>query len=401
MTRKTTLVTLLLTAATLACSSLSGATGDLAATETAIAAQVMTQLAPTQTPNPPPAVTQASDLQPPASPQVGAPLFNPFQNLTVEQESCLKTAWGDQAFQEITGFQRPPVSDEVNTMGDCGLELPPPPSGTGQPGGTGSAPGGQPKAFKDQTYFTTSSDGLTWAEGTLLAEKASVPEVIYTTQGVYWAYWVDFTDVSGAGTEDIGVARSADGVTWEKLGTVNFGDLGGMTPVDPDVMELPDGRLRMYFYDISGPQGQNSIYSAVSSDGITFALEAGTRFTLSNIYDPNVIILPDGRYRMYLNMQDIVSATSSDGGLTFTKDDGVRVEKGSVPGAIVLPDDLVRLYVCGKGISVYKSTDGLNFTVEKKGVIAIPSGGGIICDPSVTETPSGYLMVYKYNSGNQ
>jgi hypothetical protein len=400
MTRKTTLFTLLLTAATLACSSLSGATGDFAITETAIAAQVMTQLAPTQTPNPPPAVTQASDLQPPASPPSGAPLFNPFQNLTAEQESCLKTAWGDQAYQEITGFQRPPAPDEVKAMGNCGLELPPPPSGTGQPGGTGPAPGGQPQAFKDQTYFTTSSDGLTWAEGTLLAEKASVPEVIYTTQGVYWAYWVDFTDVSGPGTEDIGVARSADGVTWEKLGTVNFGDLGGMTPVDPDVIELPDGRLRMYFYDIAGPQGQNSIYSAVSSDGITFALDAGSRFTLSNIYDPNVIVLPDGRYRMYLNMQDIVSATSSNGGLTFTKDDGVRVEKGSVPGAIVLPDGSVRLYACGKGISAYKSTDGFTFTLEKEGVVTA-SGGAIICDPSVTETPNGYLMVYKYNPGNQ
>jgi hypothetical protein len=163
-------------------------------------------------------------------------------------------------------------------------------------------------------------------------------------------------------------------------------------------MELADGRLRMYFYDIGGPQGQNTIYSAVSSDGVNFTLESGTRFTLANVYDPNVVVLPDGRYRMYLNMADIVSATSSDG-LTFTQDDGVRVEKGAVPGAIVLPDGSVRLYTCGEGISVYKSTDGLNFAVEKKGVIAMPSGGGLVCDPSVTATPNGFMVVYKYNPG--
>lgn len=292
-------------------------------------------------------------------------------------------------------------------MGDCGLNLPPPPNGTGQPGGTPGAggpqaggtgqPGGQPAVTKDQTYFTTSSDGLTWAEGTLLAEQASVPEVIYTSKGEYWAYWVDFSKASGPGTEQLGIAHSTDGVNWDMMGNAQIADLGSMVPVDPDVMELPDGRLRLYFYDIGGPQGQNTIYSAVSSDGVNFTPESGTRFTLANVYDPNVVVLPDGRYRMYLNMADIISATSSDG-LTFTKDDGVRVEKGAVPGAIVLADGSVRLYVCQEGISVYKSADGLNFTLEKQGVVAATQRA-IICDPSVTATPNGFMMVYKYNSG--
>lgn len=268
-------------------------------------------------------------------------------------------------------------------------------------GGPGPAPGGPTPGgpassgpWQDSIYVATSPDGLTWSEGVLLAERASVPEVLYTSQGVYWAYWVDFTEFTGPKTEKIGVARSADGVNWEKLGTVTFEGLGDMTPVDPDVMELPDGRLRMYFYDIGNPQGQHTIYSAVSSDGVHYEVEEGARITSDGIFDPNVIRLPDGRYRMYLNHQDIISA-SSDDGLTFTLDDGVRVEKGSVPGAIVLSDGAIRLYACGAGISVYRSTDGLNFTLEKQSVIS-PAQGGMVCDPSVTATPTGYLMVYKY-----
>lgn len=260
-----------------------------------------------------------------------------------------------------------------------------------------ATPADQHQVVKDQTYVTTSSDGLTWSQATLLAEKASVPEVIYTSQGVYWAYWVDFSDASGPGTEDIGVARSTDGVHWEKLGLVDFGDIGAIVPVDPDVMELPDGRLRMYFYDISQTQGEHPIYSAVSSDGIHFAPEPGVRLALENIFDPNVVQLPDGSYRMFLNMTDIISASSSDG-LTFTKDDGIRVEKGAVPGAIVLPDGALRLYACVQGISVYKSTEGLDFSLEKQSVITA-AGGGIVCDPSVTATPNGYVMVYKFNPG--
>lgn len=249
---------------------------------------------------------------------------------------------------------------------------------------------------KDQVYFTTSNDGLEWVPSILLSEKASVPDVIRTSQGVYWAYWVDFSNFTAPRTEKIGVARSTDGSTWEKLGTVQFKDLGGIVPVDPDVIELPDGRLRMYFYDITQDREEHPIYSAVSSDGLNYLLEPGVRFQMARIFDPDVIKLKDGRYRMYLNNEGrIISATSADG-LTFTLDPGVRVERGGVPGAIVLNDGSVRLYGCG--ISAYKSADGLNFSFEvQTSIRATPPA--IVCDPAVTATPDGYLIVYKYNPG--
>ncbi|MCX8103333.1 MAG: hypothetical protein N3E42_02675 [Candidatus Bipolaricaulota bacterium] len=257
-------------------------------------------------------------------------------------------------------------------------------------------PGGQPQVLKDSVLFTVSTDGLRWETPMSLSERASVPDVLRTSQNIYWAYWVDFSNFTGPHTEKIGVARSTDGNTWEKLGTVQFKDLGSTVPVDPDVIELPDGRLRMYFYDITQDRGEHPIYSAISSDGLHYTLEPGVRFRLARIFDPDVIRLKDGRYRMYLNNEGhIISATSADG-LSFALDPGVRVERGGVPGSVVLPDGSVRLYGCG--ITAYRSTDGLQFAFEAQtNLRAAPPA--IVCDPAVTTTLNGYLMIYKYNPG--
>jgi hypothetical protein len=263
---------------------------------------------------------------------------------------------------------------------------------------------GQPQVFRDQVWFTHSVDGLHWGAATLLAEKASVPEVIRTSTGVYWAYWVDFTSASGPRAEKIGLARSPDGKNWEKLGQVQFSNLGTIVPVDPDVIELADGRLRLYFFDIARDRnrGMNPIHSAISNDGVHYTIEPDVRFELPQILDPDVIKLPDGRYRMYLNNNGkIISATSQDG-LSFSQDNGIRVfVEGSVPGSIVLPDGSVRLYACDRGISAFRSPDGLSFSLERSSIIQAEPGGPpvILCDPSVTATPTGYLMVYKFNPG--
>lgn len=44
------------------------------------------------------------------------------------------------------------------------------------------------------------------------------------------------------------------------------------------------------------------------------------------------------------------------------------------------------------------SADGLNFSFEvQTSIRATPPA--IVCDPAVTATPDGYLIVYKYNPG--
>ncbi len=387
---------------------------DIGAIQTATAKTVVAEITanapvPATTPAPPmqtaPQTQSApSALPPPGSPRFTPP-FNPFANVSAQERECLIKEWGEKVFQEIANFTRPPSPAEEHAMSKClnfqlpagaqtpGARLGTPPPGAGQP-----PSGTQPSAFRDQTWFAISTDGLNWSGNTLLAEKASVPEVLRASTGVYWAFWVDFSAATGPNSEKIGIAKSNDGKVWEKLGTVRFSNLGTKVPVDPDVVELDDGRFRMYFYDITIQQGDHPIHSAVSSDGINFTVEEGTRFKAQNIFDPDVVRLKDGRWRMFLNNADkIISATSSEG-LSFTADSGVRVEtRGSIPGSILLPDGAVRLYTCGKGISAYKSMDGLNFTLEKDAVIRAERG--VVCDPSVAATPSGFLMLYKVNPG--
>ena len=265
--------------------------------------------------------------------------------------------------------------------------------GAPPPSGQNPMPQGQ-TAFDDNVYFAASPDGINWSEGRLLAKLASVPDVLYSSKGEFWAYWVDFTNMKQPGDEKISVAKSIDGANWETLGSAAFTGAEGLVPVDPNVDELSDGRFRMYFFDITRHQGNNKIYSAVSSDGMNFALEEGVRFEYENVYDPNVITLPDGRLRMYLNHTDIISAMSEDG-VTFTLDDGVRIEKGGVPGAVVLDDGRILLYACTRGISAYESMDGLNFTLLKEGAVTSGGDSAFVCDPSVALHPGGYLMVYK------
>lgn len=116
------------------------------------------------------------------------------------------------------------------------------------------------------------------------------------------------------------------------------GKAGGLA--DVAVIRLNDGRFRMFIG--ANPAGA-SILSAISTDGVKFTLEAGQR--LNSPYDiggkqasfrhrPVVFRLDDGRLRLFAIYIDFFnngvtpgfySFTSSDEGLTWTLDPGVRL----------------------------------------------------------------------------
>lgn len=154
----------------------------------------------------------------------------------------------------------------------------------------------------------------------------------------------------------------------------------------PFIHKLKDGRVRLYYCNDKG------ILSAISKDGLTFAKEQGIRiipgtgFELQ-VCDPTIVDLPDGKMRMYYkgansmnpgpgqSIHKIFSAISSDG-LTFQKE-GLRIDSetngdngwASVPDAITLPDGRVRMYYVTAaemqhGIGSAISSDGLNFVKE-------------------------------------
>ncbi|MBU0672350.1 MAG: hypothetical protein KJ732_04900 [Candidatus Margulisbacteria bacterium] len=97
-------------------------------------------------------------------------------------------------------------------------------------------------------------------------------------------------------------------------------------------IRLNDGRYRMYY------PGADGISSSISTDGLIFTAEAGTRVArgTGSDYDADMAkdpdIIDEGTfYRMYYtaNAADgkhrVMSATSTDEGYTWIKDAGVRI----------------------------------------------------------------------------
>jgi hypothetical protein len=186
----------------------------------------------------------------------------------------------------------------------------------------------------------------------------------------------------------------------------------------PYVYKLKDGRFRLYYCGVGG------ILSAISQDGLNFEKEPGVRIASVNVKgnqesivcDPTLVELPDGKIRMYYKgangfggpgeaIHKIFSAISVDG-LNFQKE-GLRIDSektgdmgwASVPEAIKLPDGRIRIYyVSGDpeaegGIMSAISKDGLNFEKEKGARVK-----GNFVDPAITILPDGkFLLLVVYN----
>ena len=176
----------------------------------------------------------------------------------------------------------------------------------------------------------------------------------------------------------------------------------------PFVHKLKDGRVRLYYCNNKG------ILSAVSNDGLTFTKEQGVRISSGtgfelHVCDPTIADLPDGKMRMYYkgansmkpgpgqSIHKIFSAISSDG-LTFQKE-GLRIDSetngdngwASVPDAMVLPDGRVRIYYVTAsgmehGIGSAISSDCLDFAKEPG--IRIPN----LVDPALVRIGNKYVL---------
>lgn len=112
---------------------------------------------------------------------------------------------------------------------------------------------------------------------------------------------------------------------------LNYGDSFGTA--DVSAVELPDGRIRIFFGLMDGKLG-GQIGSATSSDGLNFTADSGIR--VPRIVDgaitkgassPSIFKLSDGRYRLFFTGDlGVMSAISSDG-LNFTREDGARLTR--------------------------------------------------------------------------
>ena len=76
-----------------------------------------------------------------------------------------------------------------------------------------------------------------------------------------------------------------DGRTWSEPEPIVIAkmDAALAAPFDPALVVLPDGRVRMYFITHTGTDaapGQTAVHSAISTDAVHFDYEPGVRFTV-------------------------------------------------------------------------------------------------------------------------
>ena len=180
-------------------------------------------------------------------------------------------------------------------------------------------------------------------------------------------------------------AISKDGLAFTKEQGIRISQGAGFETIvcDPTIVDLPNGKMRMYYKgaDSQNPglgQPVHKIYSAISSDGLTFQKE-GLRIDSETNGDngwasvPDAIILLDGRVRIYYvtasaGEHGIGSAISSDG-LIFIKEAGMRVPNLVDPALVRIGDRYVlfaasideRFAALSKGIYYLESSDGLEF----------------------------------------
>lgn len=208
-------------------------------------------------------------------------------------------------------------------------------------------------------------------------------------------------------------AVSKDGITFEKENGIRISPGTGFEShvCDPTIVDLPDGKMRMYYKGANsqagGPgQSIHKIYSAISSDGLTFQKE-GLRIDSEASGDngwasvPDAIVLPDGRVRIYYvtaaGMQHGIGSAMSSDGLNFVKEPGIRVENLVDPALIKFGDKYLlfaasideRFARVPKGIYYLESSDGLDFGEP----ITVFQGDNLY-DPSVLKIDENTIRVF-------
>ncbi|MFH2104958.1 MAG: hypothetical protein ABII72_01845 [Parcubacteria group bacterium] len=248
--------------------------------------------------------------------------------------------------------------------------------------------------YNNKISYATGTDLLSWTDSEeTIAEHASVPGAVYR-DGIIYVYFVDVSEECYP--EALGLIKSTDnGTTWSAKETAYVKGLGTKVTADPAPILLDDGRIRIYYFDISAtpePGEDFKIYSAISQDGVNFIQEDGVRFANPGTLDPDVIKVGD-TWRLYtgdIENDSTISATSTDG-LNFTKE-GTAFKGGAVPD-VFYKDDTYYLYTAG--INIATASDGKSFTATGKSFRT--QMGVITADPSVIELDDdSYMMLYKY-----
>ena len=217
-----------------------------------------------------------------------------------------------------------------------------------------------------RSAVSVSQDGLSLLPevGARLADGAGMPRIVGGPVGGYRLFFT-----SGNGIKS---ATSADGLTFGiEAGFRISGEQAGFTDAagalqalsGGSMVNLPDGRYRMYFSDLPRPgdtPGGHRVKSAVSSDMLTWEVEPGVRIgpgadtLMESAEHPFALPHPDGGVTLYYGkfstatpglVEGLYFSTSTDG-LTFGTET-LGVFNGNDPDGIRRQDGTLLMYYGG------------------------------------------------------
>lgn len=250
-------------------------------------------------------------------------------------------------------------------------------------------------------YSASSSDGLNWTpDQKLILDRASAHSAIVTKEGAIRIYYVDGSKTP----ETTNCAESTDGgLTFSPL-NLTITRQTGIKALDPSIVMLKDGRYRLYYFvETSPPSQPEGIYSAISTDGVNFT-EEGKAFAYSNVVDADVYKVK--KEWMMISVRptgdDAVVSHSRDGvNFEYLKDLQLQGYRPSTPVALVPfkgGGKQFRMYALNTrtgNIESLISTNGVDFSVEP-GTRLARVGDQRLSDPFVLKLPNGtWKMFYR------
>jgi hypothetical protein len=246
--------------------------------------------------------------------------------------------------------------------------------------------------------------------------RAGVPTLARLKDGRLIAAHQHFPANNDTDFDKVAVRFSSnEGRAWTEAEVIRLTALpeGMRFPFDPTLVALPDGRVRLYFTSLKGRQleaNRPAIYSAISSNGIDFAVEPGIRFSVEDrpVIDC-AVALHDGVFHLFSPDNGAGNnpgarqsdprerpregigyhATSTDG-VNFTRQADVRIESGRRwLGNAQSEGGVLRFFGTGGssgGVWTAISTNGQSWSVEE-GFPMVPGA-----DPGAVKIKDGWVL---------
>jgi len=255
--------------------------------------------------------------------------------------------------------------------------------------------------WENPIYLAYSDDGLNFSNEKLFVDHAGVPNIIQTKDGKLIATFQYFSYTNEDLFDVIAYTVSDDyGDSWSTVKKITFSNgntnIDGPKPVDPTLIELEDGSLRLYFTFEKPGDGFPQLYSAKSKSlEDVFQFEGKQLTTEEVVLDPAVIKF-NNQYHHFTITQDRNSGgmtrnvhSVSSNGLDFKREKDISLPMGML-GDVIIDKNKLRFYGSGNGIQSATSKDGYSWEMD--------SGKRIDgADPGVVKMSNGkYLMVYTY-----